>query len=277
MSMYQQITSRILEQLKNGVIPWRKPWRATADKNLVSNQPYRGINVFLLGLETYTCPYWLTYKQAQERGGHVRKGEHGTQVIFWNFVKKEEDEDSYAMLKKYTLFNAEQCEGIDVPVPAPREFDPIWSADQLIANMPNKPAIYHNGRDRAYYRPADDSVHLPEQSSFISSAHYYSTALHELAHSTGHIKRLARPGIELSTNHGDYEYSKEELVAEMTAAMLCGVLGIENTILENSASYIAGWLDKLDRNPTYLIQAAALAQKAADYIRDVHIAEMATE
>jgi antirestriction protein ArdC len=276
---YEIITDRILDMLEQGTIPWQKGWRAAgAARNLASKKVYRGINQIILGCSGYSSPYWMTYKQAADKGGQVRKGEKSTPVVFWTWIDKrqpDQDDDTTAkspgkipLLRYYNVFNLEQIDGIEAPEtdqPA-ADFTPIEHAEQIIAGMPGRPTLDHGG-DRAYYRPSTDHVQMPIREAFNSPEEYYSTVFHELAHSTGHVSRLARPGITSQTAHfGNHEYSQEELVAEFTAAMLCGVAGIEQQTIENSAAYIQGWLKALQNDKKLAVIAAGQAQKAADLI-----------
>ncbi|RNC64796.1 MAG: DUF1738 domain-containing protein [Desulfuromonadales bacterium] len=277
--VYDVINSRIMELLEQGTVPWRKPWNAESNmpKNLISKKDYRGVNVFLLSCMPYSSTYWLTFKQVQDRGGYVRKGEKSTPVVFWKWIDKkdadiQDDEitgtkGKVPLLRYYSVFNLEQVEGIKAPEPKEviKEFNPIQKADELIADMPLRPEIRHGG-NRAYYSPSNDYIQLPHQHTFQSPEEYYSTAFHELAHATGHSSRVGRKSILEPSYFGSHEYSKEELVAEMGAAFLCGHSGIENRTIENSAAYINGWLRKLKEDKTLLIHAAAQAQKASDYI-----------
>lgn len=276
---YDVINRRIMELLEQGTVPWRKTWNAetNAPKNLVSGKEYRGINLFMLGCMPYGSPYWLTYKQVQDRGGHVRKGEKSMPVIFWKWIDRKDAGDAdtedtrngkVPMLRYYSVFNIEQTEGIEAP-PSPdvivNLFTPIEKAEQILSGMPLKPQIHYGGNQPSY-SPVLDYVKMPVAESFESPEEYYSTLFHELAHSTGHDSRVGRKGILEPSFFGSHEYSKEELVAEMGAAFLCGVTGIENTTVENSAAYITGWLKALKNDRTLLIHAAAQAQKASDYI-----------
>src|SRR5216683_7488096 len=271
-SVYSIVTEKIVKQLESGVAPWHKPWTVEPPKNLVSKKPYRGINVFLLSSSGYGSPYWLTYKQATERGGHVRKGEHGSRVVFWKIGTREtEDADGETverksiLLRYYTLFNVEQCEGVASPESV-RTVNPIEGCEAIVNRMPNAPRMERS--DRAWYRPSTDIVGMPSRSLFNSSEEYYSTLFHELTHSTGHSSRVGREGIEQLNTFGSESYSKEELVAEMGAAMLCGVTGIAQATLQNSASYLKCWIDRLRSDSKLLVSAASQAQKAADYIRN---------
>jgi len=277
--VYDVVNSRIMDLLQQGTVPWRKTWSAQSNqpRNMVSKKEYRGINVFLLACMPYGSPYWMTYKQVTDKGGHVRKGEKSTPVVFWKWIDSKEEvgiadtlsNGKIPMLRYYSVFNLEQVEGIEAP-PATEviinTFTPIERAEQIIAGMPLKPDMRHGGND-ACYSPMLDYVKLPEPSAFQSPEEYYSTAFHELTHSTGHAIRVGRKGILEPSYFGSHSYSKEELVAEMGAAFLCGHAGIESTI-ENSAAYIQGWLKALKNDKTLLIHAAAQAQKAADYIMD---------
>jgi antirestriction protein ArdC len=241
--------------------------------NLVSRKHYQGINCFLLACTPYGSPYWLTFRQAQQLGGNIRKGEKGNIVIFWKIYEKEDTsaddgKKRLPILRYYTVFNVEQCEGITVPAPDVstwHEHDPIEAAEAVQLAMPNRPAVYIGGI-RACYSPIRDHVHIPELFRYEHPEKYYSTLFHELAHATGHHSRLNREGITESHYFGSPDYSREELVAEMAAAFLCGHVGIENVTLENSAAYLQSWIKTLRGDKRLAITAAAQAQKAADYI-----------
>lgn len=270
---YQEITNRILDLLNTGVVPWRKPWSASgyAPSSLASGKAYRGINTFLLNATPYVSPYWVTYKQAQERGGHVRKGEKGWPLVFWKIVTKNNDEGEaaalYPFLKTWTVFNVEQTEGLSYTQVEKPTFDTIEAAEAIIAGMPNAPKLSHDGGAEAYYRPSSDSVHLPRRESFRSPESYFNVAFHELSHATGHLSRLNRPGVGLcGATFGTKGYAREELVAEMAAAMLGGECGIVPSTIDNSAAYVANWLGALAHDTKLVIVAAGAAQKAADYI-----------
>ena len=232
-SVYEIITSRIVEELEKGVVPWRKPWRTLPPVNLISKKPYRGINVFLLALQGYGSQYWLTFNQAKQLGGNVRKGEHGTKIVFWKFdtyetetTDGETEEHKSAFLRYYTIFNLEQTEGLKALLALPPAF-PIQSAEQIVKAMPNPPRFEQDFQ--AAYIPSTDIVTMPSRTAFESQAEYYSTLFHELTHSTGHQSRVGREGIENIAAFGSESYSREELIAEMGAAMLCGLAGIEHT------------------------------------------------
>lgn len=268
MNVYEIVTARIIESLNNGVVPWRKPWNVDMPKNLVSGKDYRGVNVLLLQSTRYTCPWWLTYNQARDLNGFVRKGEKGTPVVFWKIWEHETEngtEKSF-LLRYYTVFNAEQCHGIQVPPVGPRAaFDPIDECERIVRAYANPPRIVHGGT-RACYTPALDRIDMPLRESFSSAAEYYSTLFHELVHSTGASERLARKGVVDPIRFGDHGYAKEELVAECGAAFLAAHAGIDNATLTNSAAYIQSWIRRLRSEPRWIVDAAAQASKAADFI-----------
>ena len=283
MDIYAIVTEKIINLLESGVVPWRRPWTSTGlPRNLVSKKPYRGVNFFLLSASKYVSPFWLTIRQANELGGHVRKGEESTVVVFWkvddakqsteNLDNEETDGKTRRrfLLRYYRLFNLEQCElpqtVLDkLPKTEAHEHDPIETAERIIADMPNRPEIQHTG-SKAFYSSLTDRITLPPRELFTSAEEFYATALHETVHSSGSEKRLAREGICDAAPFGSPVYSKEELVAEFGAAYLCAEAGISNEVIHNQASYVAGWLKKLRDDRKLLIHAAAQAQRAADYI-----------
>lgn len=276
-TVYDIINQRIIELLEKGTVPWRKPWNAEINmpKNLVSKREYQGVNVFLLSSMPYGSPYWLTFNQAKEKGGHIRKGEKSTPVIFWKMLDKvttdaseeESKNGKMPLLRYYSVFNVEQCEGINIPVSEEvvNQFSPIERAEEIISKMPLRPDIQYGG-NKAYYRPSSDTITLPPKHTFESPEEFYNTYFHELSHATGHETRLARKSVMETIVFGSNEDSKEELVAEMGAAFLCGHCGIEQQTLENSAAYIQGWLKALKDDRKLLVHAASQAQKSADYI-----------
>jgi antirestriction protein ArdC len=273
MTVYDVITKRIVELLEQGTIPWRKPWAGGGEpRNLTSGKAYRGINVFMLAASGYSSPYWLTFKQALAAGGCVRKGEHGTPVIFWKRAEEAETEEEEGgkyrgpVCRYYSVFNVAQCDGIQAPTPEPLNFEPIPECVRIVSDWKQAPLIHHRG-NRACYSPISDEVEMPSPGSFISPEAYYSTLFHELTHSTGHGSRLARKGVTEPTGYGTHEYSREELVAEMGAAFLCGATGIElASTLENSSAYLASWIKALKGDARLVVTAGAQAQRAADHI-----------
>lgn len=291
--VYGKIADLIIAKLEQGIAPWRKPWAckglAGAPRNFISGKPYRGVNVWLLG--GYETPFWLTFKQAQGLGAKVRKGSKSSLCVYWNILEREvkgeggkPERKKFFFLRYYHVFNVEQCEGIDPAkiealkrkcglirdesTPEP-EFSPIEQAQAIIDGFKASPEIKHGG-DRAFYSPTCDYVQLPKPESFITPENYYSTAFHELVHSTGHHSRLDREGFT-DGSFGSDPYAREELVAEFGATFLCGIAGIAvPEIVDNAASYIAGWKKKVkEQGGGFVVKAASQAQAAADYILGV--------
>lgn len=276
MKVEEIITQRIIDKLEQGTVPWRKTWAGGGmPKNYINRKEYRGINPFLLGSAGYAYPYFLTFIQAKQLGGNIKKGSKGMPVVFFKFVEKECEENPetvkrFPILRYYTVFNIEQTQGIDysetiAESPTLDDFQANQEADKLIENMPKKPDCQEI-ENRAYYSPTRDIVNMPKRGLFESESAFYSTYFHELTHSTGHASRLNRKILAGLNAYGNHDYSKEELCAEMGAAMLCGHVGIENQTIDNSAAYIAGWLRALRSDKRFVIQAAGYAQKAVDFI-----------
>lgn len=277
MNIYETVTNRILKQLEDGVLPWRKSWTLGLPRNLTTGKEYRGINILMLNSAGFASPYWLTYRQALVLGGHVRKGERATPVVYWKWRTAEELEQVAKKTGKQNLapcvpfnsavFNLEQVDG--VPPPDDAQHPPISRlevADQLLTVMPDKPEIVHASTSNPAYSPNQDRITLPHLSQFESAEEYYGTLFHELAHSTGHRKRLDR----FQNVEGDRfaRYSFEELVAEFGAAFLCAFAGIHHPVSEAlQAGYIAGWAQVFQNDHRIIVRAASAAQRASDYIR----------
>jgi antirestriction protein ArdC len=268
-SVYKIVTQRIIEQLEAGVAPWKKPWTSKAPANLCSTKEYRGLNVLMLASQGFPSRFWLTFNQANKLGGHIKRGAKGSLVVYWNIGEEREviGPDGGAktqtpfLLRYSTVFNLSPAKLLGEQ----RENDPIADCESIVSAMPNRPTIEQS--DAAWYRPSTDAVGIPHRNAFHSSEEFYSTLFHELAHSTGHASRLGREGFDKPVQFGSESYSKEELIAECTAAMLCGVTGIQTQTLENSASYLRTWIARLNSDSKLIVQAASAAQKAADYIR----------
>jgi antirestriction protein ArdC len=283
-TIYQAVTDRMVSALEQGTVPWSKPWHVSAGlpASMSTGRPYRGINVFILGLaaraEEWSSPWFGTYKQISELGGQVRRGERSTLVVFWKLLRvPDRDSDqgklkTIPLLKSFRVFNAEQADGLSARYyPGPAAVLPVADSAELIIkeylSRPGAPSIASDGGDRAFYVPATDSIHLPADESFDSAAERYSTAFHEIGHSTGHESRLNRPGIAGIDHFGSDQYSREELVAEMASAMLCALSAVEtDASFANSAGYIAGWLRVLKADTKLAVVAAGQAQKACDWI-----------
>jgi len=280
-NVYQVITDRIIQQLESGAAPWQRPWAAQGEaaipRNLRSLKPYRGINIWILMSAGFTSPYFLTFKQARELGGHVRKGEKGLPVVFWKFDEYEKENTTtgetekceYALCRYYTVFHVSQCQNLQVvPVAPPDNGAEVPSLDiceSTIAKWTSRPDIKHGSHQASYHKMLDH-ISMPDRNAFNGPEEYYSTLFHELTHSTGHPKRLNRATLTDFERFGDSNYSQEELVAEMGAAYLCGYTGIENKTITNSAAYLASWLKVLKQDSRMVLVAAGQAQRAVDLI-----------
>lgn len=270
-TIYQDVTARIIAQLEQGTAPWVRPWRATtADgmpTNLATKRAYQGINVVLLWSEAkergFEHDYWLTYKQAEELGGQVRKGAKAAHITKYGTFEKENadgDKEARMFLKSYCVFNVAEIDGLDLPSPvAMTDHERNAGAETFIRATG---ATIHTSGSRAFYSPATDSITLPELGRFDSAPEYYATALHELAHWTGAKPRLARA---LSNGFGSPNYAREELVAELTAAFLCASLQIDGRL--QHAEYLASWLRVLKEDSRAIFTAAGAATRAAEYLR----------
>lgn len=284
--IYTRVTARILAELEKGVRPWIKPWSAEHAAGRITRPlrhngiPYRGVNVLLLWGEAlekgYAAPLWMTYKQSQEFGAQVRKGEHGTLVVFADrFTKTETNDQGEAIeraipfLKGYTVFNVEQIDGLPAhfyaqPVNPLPLCERIEHADRFVSATG---ATIHHGGNQAYYAPASDMIQLPPFEAFKDKESYYSTALHELTHWTRHETRLAR---DFGRHRfGDEGYAREELVAELGSAFLCADLGLTPDIREDHAAYLGHWLKILQNDTRAIFSAAAHAQRAAEYLQQL--------
>jgi antirestriction protein ArdC len=282
--LYQEVTRRIIAELEAGRFPWVQPWGRPEAAGLVPGLPrnaltgrhYSGINVLILWgaviAEGFPSQGWLTFKQALEAGGNVRKGERGTTVVYADRFTPEaekeraresgEDAKAIPFLKRFTVFNVAQCEGLrpglaPEPLPLP-ERDIVPVAEEVIAASG---VDFRIGGNRAFYVPGEDYVQVPPQPAFFEQVNYYRTCLHELTHATGHRSRLAR---NQTGAFGSRDYAREELVAEMGAAFLCASLGIVPTV--RHADYLAGWLDVLREDNRAIFRAAGQASKAADWL-----------
>ena len=277
MNAYELITNRILEKMKTGQVPWRKPWRFQPPRNLVSNRPYHGINLLLLTLNEFESPYYVTFHQAKQLGGSIKKGEHGTPVVFWKLLEpvntKTEDEKEKTKVIPYlqysTVFNLSQTEGIEAPQNAPQPLAPLAVCEEIVEGFTDKPQTVYTLIPKAYYQPAADSIHMPAKTSFVSMEAYYATLFHEYVHATGHEKRLNRHAQE-NTNFdfGSKDYSREELIAELGSAFLSAEAQIDNRVIDNNTAYLTSWLKILEEDNKLIVYASAKAGKAVDYIRN---------
>ena len=278
-NIQKEVTDRILSQLRAGVVPWKQPWTGSGfgvmPRNAVTQRGYSGVNVILLWATAqergYSRPHWLTFKQAIEAGGTVRKGEKGTTVIFVSTIEKEEDGKMRRIpfLKAFTVFNMAQCDGlpeaIEPPVKVTNPDTRDATADEFMAATG---AVINHGESRAYFRPSTDSIMLPAFETFASAGTYYATAFHELGHWTGAETRLNR---QFGKRFGDQAYSAEELVAELTSAFTCAEFGFDN--LGADAAYIDHWIKFLTDHENAIVTAASHASKALEYMRSLALVE----
>lgn len=274
--LYETITNRIIENLES-VNPsdYKKPWFdiGVSPFNAISKKAYRGINHIVLGFNGYESKAYATYKQWQEKDCQVRKGEKGHIVVFWHFEDRKNEETGETKksvwLKHYTVFNASQVDGDfartieSKPLRALNDHEALTAAADCIFDYTQRENIQTIHEDRAYYSPSADKIAMPKIGQFEDRGAYYAVYLHEMTHSTGHAKRLNR---DLSGGFGSASYAKEELIAELGAAMLCGALGISQTPRLDHAQYIASWLQALKGDKRFIFTAAGQAQKAADFI-----------
>ena len=281
--VYEMVTKLIIERLEAGVIPWRMPWKngSGMPQNLVSKKNYRGFNFIYLLSFGYDQPYFLSFKQAQYLGGHVKKGAKSIEVIFWKMndrIKSDLSVEKIPMLRYYRVFHISDVEGID-PAKLPQlqshdhDFTPIQACENLMAAWKDKPVI-ETGKHQACYIPSRDVIQMPDPRTFFEDTEYYSVLYHEAVHAVAHSKRLNR---DLSGHFGDFSYSQEELVAEMGAAYLCGLCGIQTKTIDNSAAYIKGWLSKFKSDNKFLVMAASKAQHAVDYITGTQFESVETD
>ena len=268
-----KVTDAIIAALEKGVAPWQQPWTGADGRarSLSTKKPYRGINSPILEAAAiiggYSTPWWGTFKQIKALGGSVRKGQTGTPVVFWKMLEVEETDGTtktVSLMRYYTVFNADQAEGLTLPKTEKAEPREVSHAVQdVIDGYDNGPRVIYRRGDTAFYSPVADTVTLPEPNQFKDDSGLAATAFHELVHSTGHTGRLDR--LEAGATFGCESYASEELVAEMGAAMLAATVGVELKI-EDCAAYVAGWLDTLKNDRSMIIKAAQLSQKAVDLI-----------
>ncbi len=279
----QEVTDSIVAALEKGVAPWQKPWQAGAFEmplNPTSGKNYRGgnaIHLMLIGMRSgYEDPRWLTYRQAQENGWQVRRGEKGTQIEFWQFPgaesdSREESRDDAQDLQKdrfiyrvYTVFNARQVEGIPAHMPRLRqEWEVMQAGESILQNSGAR--VFHDQADRAFYDRRSDTIHLPPRSAFKTAGSFYGTASHELAHWSGHPSRLNRETLNESYFFGDPAYAKEELRAELASVFLMAERGIPHNP-DSHAAYLGSWLQVLREDKHEIFRAARDAHRAADLL-----------
>jgi antirestriction protein ArdC len=282
--LYTEVSSRIVAELEAGAAPWIKPWSATAGANTpcnaATNRPYSGCNVILLWMAQaagYRTPRFLTFRQALDLGGNVRKGEHGTKVYFVKQLQvrnQSADEDSSTrlipMMREYTVFNIDQCENLpDINIGKPIGVRNPDTRDELAdAFLRATGADIREGHGEAYYVPGRDFIAMPAFAGCKGADHFYNVAFHELTHWTAHRSRLDR---DLKNRFGSRQYAAEELIAELGAAFLCAEFGFDGDV--RNAGYIANWIELLKADNRAFFTACSKASKAADYLRGLALAE----
>ena len=282
-NIYDEITTKIIAELEAGRLPWVQPWGSSTvsaplamPRNAATDRGYSGINVLILWgavvQHGFATQGWLTFRQALGLGGNVRKGEHGTTVVYADrFIPDGErrraqdngdDPAAIPFLKRFTVFNVAQCEGLPDGLSAPPPPIPEGLiVPEVEALIRASGADLRLGGDKAFYAPGLDFIQIPRPEAYFEPINWHRTALHELGHWSGHPGRLAR---DLSGGFGSKAYSREELVAEMTSAFCCANLGIAPTV--RHADYIGAWLDVLREDNRAIVRAASAASKAADYL-----------
>jgi antirestriction protein ArdC len=282
-SLYDEITGRIIAELEAGRVPWVQPWGTAAAKaplamprNACTARQYSGVNILILWgaviEHEFTGQSWLTFRQALSMGGHVRKGERGTTVVYADrFIPNDErkraaetGEDAQAIpfLKRFTVFNTDQCDDLPAEIATVAPPPPPGMIEPRVEALIKATGIdFRIGGNRAFYVPSEDYVQVPPPAAYFEPINWHRTALHELGHASGHGSRLNR---DLSGARGSKKYAFEELIAEMNAAFCCASLGIVPTV--RHADYLASWLDVLREDNRAIVRAASQASKAADYI-----------
>lgn len=274
-NVYEMVTARIIAELEKGNIPWQKPWTGVRSGayNRITKKPYSIINQILL---KYSGEY-ATFKQWQDLGGHIKKGEKSEIVVFWKIYQKEETNEGTGekevrkipVLKYYNVFHISQVEGVK-PLEVPfKEVEPIEEADKIITMYVNREHLDFKElpSNKAFYSPSNDRVVVPMKEQYENINEYYSTTFHELAHSTGHKSRLDRLETGAIASFGSETYSKEELVAEIGSASLMNMLGIETPqTFKNSTAYIQNWLQVLKNDNKFIVSASSRAEKAVNFI-----------
>ncbi|MGY3451949.1 ArdC family protein [Bradyrhizobium sp. USDA 4353] len=282
-SLYEEITSKIIGELEAGRVPWVQPWgtqaakaQLTLPRNATTGRPYTGINLLILWGAViehgFAGQSWLTFRQALSIGGHVRKGERGVTVVYADrFVPSDErqrarqvGEEAQAIpfLKRFTVFNTDQCDGLPEEIATATPPPPAGAIEPVVETLiANSGIDFRIGGHRAYYAPVEDFVQVPPPAAFFEPINWHRTALHELAHASGHSSRLAR---DLSGRFGSSKYAFEELIAEIASAFSCAALGVVPTV--RHADYVGAWLDVLREDNRAIVRAASQASRVADYL-----------
>lgn len=285
--VYTRVTGKIIADLEQGVRPWMKPWNADHAAGRITKplrhngQPYNGINILMLWsaalAEGFSAPIWMTFRQAKELGGHVRKGEKGELVVYANTITRtetdtasgEEIDQTIPFMKGYTVFNVDQIEGLPLHYYQLAEpvLDPVQRIDHIESFFAATGADIRHGGNRAYYTITDDYIQMPPFESFRDAESYYATLAHETTHWTRHGTRLERDFGR--KRFGDEGYAREELVAELGSAFLSADLGLTPEVRDDHSAYIESWLKVLKGDKRAIFSAAAHAQRAVDFLNEL--------
>lgn len=290
-SLYEEVTNRIIAMIEKGVAPWRKTWSTYGlARNYVSGRAYTGINYLLMNNTRHSIPYFLTFNQVKELGGKVKKGAEAEMVIYFKVFYKDYNDNTLTpeeanvrrlkgeeikvlrFIRYYSVFSVTDIEEVELELNRFNDAkltdnERIERCEQIIRNMPKPPELKQIDTNRAYYNPVVDYINLPDIKQFESSEHYYATYFHELIHSTGHSSRLARLEVMDFAGFGTTPYSKEELVAEVGSSFLSSFAQIDyDCVKENTASYLAGWLKVLKKDSKFIFKVSTEAQKAVHYL-----------
>lgn len=270
----KELTARIIQQLEAGTAPWVKPWDENKPLlgmpyNAVSERPYHGGNCLWLQCQPYDDPRWCTYKQAQQQGWQVNRGEKATVVEYWQWEEQQKDESGQVIQVRLEqprvfyarIFNVQQMQKVPLLQPTSGyQWQPEEEAERILRNA--NPKLFHDQQDRAFYSPARDEIHLPARELFPSAMMYYATALHELGHWTGHSSRIGR---DLANTFGSQDYAREELRAELSSFFLSARIGIPHDPGQHAA-YIDSWIKVLREDHNEIFRAAKDAEQIAEYV-----------
>lgn len=286
-----KFTELVIENLEKGEIPWQKPWYSSESGffcSFATKKPYRGTNAILLSLFSSIVSgtdskYWATFNQIKKNKNYkLKKGSKGCHIVYYNVIQKVDEESgniiSFPIIKTSIVFNMAMVEGYDLEAEknestkdvtkAQAEFNKIQACEDVVSSYKDKPEIKYGG-STACYIPSKDEILMPEKKDFKDSESFYATLFHEMAHSTGHSKRLNRKEVVNIDSFGSHSYSLEELVAEFSSAFLCGYAGILNKVEQNSQAYIQSWARVLKKDPSLVFEASKRASKVFDYVMDI--------
>lgn len=273
--VYTMVNEKIIDHLKKGIVPWRRPWTAGGvPTSFRTGNPFRGINVMLLAALGYERNLFLTENYLKEIGGAIRPGERAHAIVYWKTPKEgEETDDTESKLRSYLVYNVAQCASVSYEM---TEFDgqmPIDLCEEIIDRMPHKPTIKHK-EPKPFYDPTEDILNIPKKAAYEPGIEYYAVLLHQLVHSTGHHTRLNRMGLVQMPEFGCDPFTLEELIAEIATSYLLSYMGIQDSFVITPA-YLQGWIERLGRDKYLIFNASTLAQKALDFIFDIREAENA--